>query len=177
MKRDGRERLKNFMADCRKARGEEMARQWVKGLTMLALLLTLALATTVATANGQNQSTVKANVPFEFIVGDKALPAGQYSVSAIGIGQDALAIQGTKAHDNAVRLVNNTTRPAEKSSTLVFHRYGNTFFLSQVWVAGEGQGRQLLKSRQERAIERELSRIAGNRTSKYEEVVILASAR
>jgi hypothetical protein len=154
-----------------------MARQLVKGLTMLALLLTLALATTVATANGQNQHTVRASVPFEFIVGDKALPAGEYSVSAIGIGQDAVGIQGTKANDSAVRLVNTTTRSAEKSSTLVFHRYGNTFFLSEVWIAGQGQGRQLLKSCQERALERELSRIAGNRTSKYEEVLILASAR
>ena len=154
-----------------------MARPWVKGLTMLALLLTLALATTVATASGQNQSAVKANVLFEFIVGDKALNAGEYSVSAIGIGHDALAIQGINANDNAVRLVNTTTRSAEKSTKLVFHRYGNTFFLSEVWTAGEVQGRQLLKSRQERAIERELSQIAGNRTSKYQEVVILASAR
>lgn len=144
---------------------------------MLALLLTLALATTVATANGQNQRTVKATVPFEFIVGDKALPAGEYSVSAIGVGHDALTIQGTYANDNAVRLVNTTTRSAKRSSTLVFHRYGNTFFLAEAWTAGEGQGCQLLKSRQERAIERELSRIAGNRTSKYQEVVILASAR
>jgi hypothetical protein len=154
-----------------------MARPLVKGLTMLALLLTLALATTVATANGQNQSAVKANVPFEFIVGDKALAAGEYSMTTIGIGHDALAIQGINASDNAVRLANTINGFAEKSSTLIFHRYGNTFFLSEVWTVGEGQGRQLLKSRQERAIERELSRIAGNRTSKYQEVVILASAR
>ena len=154
-----------------------MARPWVKGLTMLALLLTLALATTVATANGQNQSAVKANVPFELIVGDKVLPAGKYSVSETGIGHDALAIQGINANDNAVRLVNTTTRSATKLSKLVFHRYGNTFFLSEVWTAGEAEGRQMLKSRQERAIERELSQIAGNRTSKYQEVVILTSAR
>ncbi|HEY6045812.1 MAG TPA: hypothetical protein VIU65_04365 [Pyrinomonadaceae bacterium] len=154
-----------------------MARRWVKGLTMLALLLTLALATTVATANGQDQIAVKANVPFEFIVGDKTLAAGKYSVSAIGITHDALAIQGIKANDSAVRLVNTTTGSAERTSKLVFHRYGNTFFLSEVWTAGERQGRQLLKSRQERAIERELSRVAGNQTSKYQEVVILASAR
>lgn len=154
-----------------------MARRWVKGLTMLALLLTLALATTVATADGQNQGVVKANVPFAFIVGDKTLPAGEYSVSAIGIGHDALAIRGINASDNAVRLANTTTRSAERSSTLVFHRYGNTFFLAEVWTAGEGQVRQLLKSRQERAIEKELSQIAGNRTSKYQEVLILASTR
>lgn len=152
-----------------------MTRNTVKGLTMLALLLTLALAATVVTANGQNQRMAKANVPFEFIVGDKALPAGEYAVSTIGTGE-ALAIQSTDPNRNAVRLSNAVTRRGEKSGALVFHRYGETYFLSQVWERGESQGRQLLKSSQERAIERELSRIARNRTIKYE-VVIIASAR
>jgi hypothetical protein len=151
---------------------EEMARQMVKGLTMLALLLTLALAATVVTAEGQQR--IRANVPFEFIVGDKTLPAGEYAVRAMGAASDVLAIQGTRANHNAIRLTNPTVR-ADMSTSLVFHRYGNKVFLAQVW---EGEnGRQLLKSRQERDIQRDLSRIAGNRTTNYEEVVILATAR
>jgi hypothetical protein len=153
---------------------EEMARQMVKGLTMLALLLTLALAATVVTAEGQQR--VRANVPFEFIVGDKTLPAGEYAVRAMGAASDVLAIQGTRANHNAIRLTNPTVR-AEKSASLVFHRYGDKFFLAQVWDGENGAGRQLLKSRQERSIEKEQSRIAGNRTTNYEEVVILATAR
>ena len=152
-----------------------MARQLVKGLTMLALLLTLALATTATPANGQD-NPLKANVPFEFIVGDKTLPAGEYVIRAVSIGGDALTIQGTVSNHRAVRLA-NTTRRADKSAALVFHRYGESFFLSQIWLGGDGQGRQLLKSRQQRAIERELSQIAGNRTSMHTEVVLLASTR
>lgn len=153
-----------------------MAKQLVKGLTMLALLLTLALATTAATANGQDQQMVKANVPFEFIVGDKTLPAGEYVIRRVGVAGDALAIQATASNHKTVRLA-NLARRADKSAALVFHRYGETFFLSQIWVGGNGQGRQLLKSRAQRAIERELSRIAGNPTSRYTEVLLLASAR
>lgn len=152
-----------------------MAKQLVKGLTMLALLLTLALATTATTANGQDKRMVKANVPFEFIVGDKTLPAGEYVIRAASIGGEALSIQGTVSNHRAVRFA-NTTRRADKSAALVFHRYGESFFLSQIWL-GDGEGRQLLKSRQQRAIDRELSRIAGNRTSTHTEVVLLASTR
>ena len=153
-----------------------MAKQLVKGLAMLALLLTLALATTATTANGQDNPRVKANVPFEFIVGDKTLPAGEYVIRAASIGSDALAIQGTESNHKAFRLA-NTTRRADKSAALVFRRYGESFFLSQIWLGGDRQGRQLLKSRQQRAIERELSRIAGNRTITHTEVVLLASTR
>lgn len=74
-------------------REEDMGRQNVRRLVMLALLLTLTLATAVTKANGQGQPTLKANVPFEFIVGDKTLPAGECAVSAIGVGKEVLAIR------------------------------------------------------------------------------------
>src|SRR6185436_3083912 len=150
-----------------------MRRQIVKGLSMLALL-TLTLAASVTTANGQNPQTLTANVPFEFVVGDKTLPAGHYAVSAIGAGNDTLSIQG--ANHSALRLTNAIRTRDNESRALVFHRIGNTYFLSQV-LAGDSYGWRLVKSRQERAIERELSRIAAVRTTKYEEVVVLATAR
>jgi hypothetical protein len=34
-------------------------------------------------------------------------------------------------------------------SKLVFHRYGDRYFLAQIWVAGYNSGRELPKSRQE----------------------------
>jgi hypothetical protein len=154
-----------------------MGGQIVRRLAMTALLLTLALATAVTTANGQGQPRLKANVPFEFIVGDKTLPAGEYAVSALGVGKEVLTIQGTQRKHDAVRLTDVTRPRLNKSAALIFHRYGNTYFLSQVWVRGDSPGWQLLKSRQERAIERELSRIAANRPSKYDEVVVLSCER
>jgi hypothetical protein len=38
---------------------------------------------------------------------------------------------------------------------LVFHRYGELYFLSDIWTAGDASGRRLYKSRQEHAIEKE----------------------
>ena len=156
-----------------------MGKRIVKGMTMLALLLTLALATAVATANGQARQKLSANVPFDFIVGDKVLAAGQYRVSQVGIGDEALAIRSADSKSTAIRLTNAMTAQEREPVSLVFHRYGNTYFLSQVWE-GDRIGRQLLKSRQESAMQREHSRIASNADSEkcgYEEVVILASVR
>ena len=154
-----------------------MKRRFVKSVTMLALLLTLGLATAVATANGQSRHKLSADVPFDFVVGDKVLAAGRYQVSQIGIGEEALVIRSADSKNTASRLTSATQSREKKSARLVFHRYGNTYFLSQVWEGGDRTGRQLLKSRQEIATRRELLRIASNADSNYDEVVILASVR
>jgi hypothetical protein len=148
----------------------------VKGLAMLTLLLTLALGAAVATANGQSQHKLTAQVPFEFIVGDKTLDAGQYQVSEVGVAGDALAIKGANSENSAIQLARQIAPQKNKAARLVFRRYGYTYFLSQVWEGGEEVGRQLPKSSHERAMERELSRIASN-TKAYEEVVVLANVQ
>lgn len=153
-----------------------MARQIAKGLTMLMLLLTMAMVTAVATANGQSQHNLNARIPFEFIVGDKTLAAGQYEVNAVGITQEALAIRGRESNDNVIRLTMTREPNASKPARLVFHRYGNTYFLSEVWEGGDRVGRQLKESAQEKGMKRELSVVAKN-GAHYEEVVILTNAR
>lgn len=56
----------------------------------------------------------------------------------------------------------NLTNPVETASpkdkpTLVFHRYGDQYFLFQIWPAGVTTGRELFKSRSERKIEHNLA--------------------
>jgi hypothetical protein len=40
----------------------------------------------------------------------------------------------------------------QSESKLVFNRYGDRYFLSQVWSEGNSQGRQLLKTAREKEI-------------------------
>jgi hypothetical protein len=153
-----------------------MRKQLIKGFTMLLGIMTIAMVTAVASANGQSQ-TSKANVPFEFIVGNQSMPAGAYSVSAINAAGDALCIRGRDSKASAVRL----TTPADGKANhakLVFHRYGQRYFLAEVWSTST-DGRELTKSRQERAIQKELSRIASNKPAArtYETVEIALAAR
>ena len=44
---------------------------------------------------------------------------------------------------------------------LVFNRYGDQFFLSQVWMAGRTDGQELIKTRRERLLQREIARGSG----------------
>jgi len=135
-----------------------MRREFLKGFTMLVLIVTLALATAVVSANGQSTANkVVANVPFEFSVGYKALPAGSYSVQSVVSAGDGLLIQSTDGKMSALRLSEATQPIKEKSQArLVFHRYGERYFLAEVWNGVDNTGRQLTKSQEERAIANEL---------------------
>ena len=133
-----------------------MKKQVVKGITMLTMIVAIAFATAVVSAQAQSAKTVISNIPFEFIVADRTLPAGEYRVNR-SIG-NALKISTSDAA--AFRLTNEIEPSKDRRARLVFHRYGDRYFLAEVWTGAGEAGRQLLKSRQERAIEREMSTLA-----------------
>jgi hypothetical protein len=157
-----------------------MRNEVIKGFTMLLLIVVLAFATAVASANAQSAKKLVADIPFEFVVGDQPMASGEYTLKANGMQGQALIIQSRNAKCSAIRLTNAIERPRsqghETKARLVFHRYGQRYFLAQVWSGADSTGRQLLKSRQERAIERELASIRPQREqtqSAYETVEIV----
>jgi hypothetical protein len=157
-----------------------MKKQILKGFTMLALIVGIAFVSAVVSANGQSNRMIRANVPFAFTVGDKALPAGEYTASSITQSNAAVVIRSSDSKDAAVRLSNAVKAgDSESQAKLVFHRYGQRYFLSEVWL-GDTTGHQLLKSKQERSIIRELAaNHATNDSAKndYQVVEIVASLR
>lgn len=157
-----------------------MKRELLKGFTMLMLIVVIALATAVASANAQSSNKVVADIPFEFVVGSQALPAGEYAVKASET-TNALTIQSADAKSSAIRLTNAIEPRRNKThARLVFHRYGQRYFLAEVWSGANLTGRQLLRSREERAIERELASIASKSATArntYETVEVVATTR
>src|SRR4029453_12366786 len=135
-----------------------MKREYLKGFTMLVLVVALALSLAVVSANGQSSANrVVANVPFEFSVGYKAFPAGAYSVQSIVSAGNGLLIQSADRKISVLRLSDATRRINDKpKARLVFHRYGERYFLAEVWNGFDNTGRQLTKSQEERAIANEL---------------------
>jgi hypothetical protein len=156
-----------------------MKNELLKGFTMLMTVVVLALGTAVASANPEAAKRIVANIPFEFSVGYKTMAAGAYSVRAVNTAGNALMIQSADGTSSAVRLSDATERAKDKShARLVFHKYGDRYFLAEVWNGTDRSGRQLLKSQEERAIERELASIsAASATAKntYETIEVLAS--
>ena len=157
-----------------------MKRQMFKGFSMVLLIVGVAFFTAVVSAKGQSEGQVVADIPFAFVVGDKVMTAGQYSVRRITQSGEALLISETDTKDSIIRLTNLVESNSDNTrARLVFHRYGQNYFLAEVWNGGE-TGRMLLRSRRERAIERELAAIVSKTEfagKTYETVELLAAVR
>src|SRR5262245_53640532 len=114
---------------------------------VLTALTLLAVAMVPAT---QAQSMMlKASIPFDFVVGEKQLPAGEYHVKSIS--QNVALIQSIDARSSATSITSAAS--AGKISDvgkLVFNQYGDQYFLSKIWVPASDTGRELPKSRLER---------------------------
>src|SRR5438067_13785772 len=102
-----------------------MARQILKGLTMLLMTLALAAAS-AAIANGQSKQKLIAHVPFDFVVAEKTFRSGEYDVRAAN--QAGAIVIKSVAGDKVLRLSSpKERRDRRMDAKLVFHRYGNTY--------------------------------------------------
>ncbi|MDT4896607.1 MAG: hypothetical protein QOH25_1684 [Acidobacteriota bacterium] len=157
-----------------------MKKQALRAVTMLVSIIALAFATAVVSSAQARVKKIKADIPFDFVVGDKTLAAGQYLVGQITTNSDAgILIRNSEGGQNAIRLTNTVAASATKrKNVLTFRHYGNTYFLAQVWLAGSAEGREVLKSKAERSVERELARNSSRsnlaQNSKAEVVTIIA---
>ena len=116
---------------------------------MRSAFLALGLFLAVSAAQAQ-EPRVKANVPFDFVVGDRVMPAGEYLVSQTGIASSAIAIRSEDTSSTSLVITSACASSApSKSTKLVFHVLAGRYFLSQVWTAGYSQGRQLGMSKSE----------------------------
>jgi len=112
-------------------------------------LLGLGLLLAVSAARAQ-QAGVKANIPFEFVVGNQVLPAGEYLMVPEGSTHQVVRIRSDEGKSLALSLTNTCTAARPSNTTkLVFHIMGGRYFLSQIWTQGYDQGRQLPKSKSE----------------------------
>jgi len=122
----------------------------------LVSLLTLLLVAGSAIAQTVH---VRGNIPFNFAVGSKTFPAGTYDIGSIDSRTGKILV--LQARDSNTRMMLNSNaaenlEPADKTM-LVFNQYGNRYFLSQIWVAGETRGHQLPKTSREKEMARDVA--------------------
>jgi hypothetical protein len=134
----------------------------MKKFTVTALL-TLAGLVWAGSAFAQIKHEVRAYVPFEFSVGDKVLPAGNYLFDS----------ESTPTADNHVLLVKNIDHPQYAAVTLgndgsweqtpvykadterlVFDNYGGQYFLREVRSLVENLNLEFPTTKAEKAAER-----------------------
>ena len=112
-------------------------------------------------AQAQSSSTcprLVATIPFEFKVGKATLPPGDYEIQCSSSRTDSKVLQLTRGQSvRAMVQASAVMGKSGKASTLVFNRYGNEYFLDQLWVTGEQTGMQLRKSDAEKNLSRQIA--------------------
>jgi hypothetical protein len=133
----------------------EMKKETPMKTKVLATAVAVLVSIIAAGACRAQSGSLEVNVPFAFEVGNKTMPAGSYRVESMPTGSGSLEILRTTS--SGVRLTISTMATTLKSGTpgpaLVFHRYGNLYFLSQIRT-GDGHAREVFPSQQEKELAR-----------------------
>lgn len=97
--------------------------------TAAVAFLTLLTIASAATASAQ-QLVIQGKIPFNFTVGDKILPAGDYVV--FPMGNHVVKIQTADGQNWAIVAGTKSSSEASGGSGLEFDRIGDSYFLHRV---------------------------------------------
>lgn len=100
----------------------------MKRISALALL-TIASMATCTGAIGQ-QSVIKANIPFDFTVGNTWMPAGEYTISSPL--RQVIQLRSADLAKTATIVSSKSFHESSSGSKLVFDKYGDQYFLHRV---------------------------------------------
>ena len=110
----------------------------------------LLLMSGLMAAQSLTSSSVVAQVPFDFMVNNKIIPAGESVVRSTGTDGQMLAIRNFDARQSALTASSySQSNQAADSTVLVFKRYGNQWFLSEIRLEGSNTAYKLPESRAE----------------------------
>ena len=157
-----------------------MRKQVAKALGKIGLVIVIGIVMAVGSAQGQSLAyKIKAHIPFDFIVADKKLPAGDYSIArAQNSGDSVLLISSIDSVANVFSLTSAVqTLEPKNEGRLVFRRYGDQYFLFHVWAAGARTGRAIAKSRGERHLERIARDAVASKANRVETVPLITDLR
>jgi hypothetical protein len=115
-----------------------------KHLLRLSMIAALAASASFA-------ETYYVNVPFNFALENKTLPAGQYVLDSSAISGAIVIRSDDRKISLAVTGASLTSGNSGREGKLVFHRYGNRFFLAEIWTRG-GAGSQLPHNAEEKEL-------------------------
>jgi hypothetical protein len=122
----------------------------VRNLSLFGLLVFLAVSANFA----QSNLTAIAEIPFAFNAGAAHFDAGTYWVKEYDSGHALLELSRRDGKGAAFLITNefNTNTASSSKSRLVFNKYGQQYFLSQVWLQDGSLGYRLTPSRMEKEV-------------------------
>ena len=128
-----------------------------KNTLMLALVSGILLMAGAA-VQAQSSSTTRASIQFDFAANNVTMKAGDYTIRKGNL--QTMVLRSADAKSNVFVLAQQQISvPASgRPMRLVFHRYGNSYFLSEIWTNAKS-GVRLSPSKNERAIAQGLARL------------------
>lgn len=130
-----------------------------KAYTMIALMVLVGSMAVAAQAQTASRTQLVASIPFQFNVGDKTLPAGEYAISQVNPSSDhaVLRLRAKDGSRTVMIQMNNVIGKGREGSQLVFNRVDGEYYFSQAWISGDDTGWQASKSKAERSARQELA--------------------
>jgi hypothetical protein len=89
-----------------------------------------AVAVVALPVCAQSVTTV-ADVPFGFVAGNAMMPAGQYKIDAAA-GSSTVSLAGSGQSNHVLVSNPDDARSSADKPELIFHRYGDQYFLSAI---------------------------------------------
>jgi len=134
----------------------------MKRITATALLAIANFA--LAGASYAQSNGVLANVPFAFTVGNKVLPAGNYTIRS-----ESTQVIMIKNHDHpaeaALSLVNQASNGSPSGGKLLFKKYGSQYFLSEILCNPADMNLRIPPSKREKRAQHEQATLEGSSTT------------
>ena len=124
-----------------------------------SLIMVSLLALTVVWAGLVSASpivSVRVDIPFAFSVNNQVLPAGSYEI--VKNDNTTMLTIRNQADRKSIMFGVNTAQERRVPATakVLFNRYGDQYFLSQIWTRDSGQ--EVRKSKSEREAARHASK-------------------
>jgi hypothetical protein len=112
----------------------------------------IASAPSAFAASAETISTV--NVPFSFWMDNHELPAGNYRI--LLRSNKMLELNGPNGQRHMIMVHEAISSETSRTGYLLFHRYGETYFLAQVWSAQANIGLECSRTPAEKRAERQM---------------------
>jgi len=119
---------------------------------LLGCLSMAALAILLAAPVSAQTIKLKASVPFDFVVGGRTMPAGDYMVSTGGGMSGVVEVSNVDPGIKpAFVTINAASGPSDGGGAyLEFNRFGSDYFLAKAWDRSAATGCSVPMSRAER---------------------------
>lgn len=122
------------------------------------ILIAVAVFAIASTPNafGQPGKAVKTGVKFDFRIGERIYPAGEYLIERLSAQSDNILQIRSVSDENKSQIIAAGIANAGKRQTpkLVFQKDGQTYFLTRIYLNTDEWGYTIQRTRRQQAIEK-----------------------